>query len=140
MQHHVTQVKRGYRLKQASTSFETRTPIAKQRGPANCPRRPEAPVRDGDVALPAGPTMTDVAHIIAEAETKSFLASTAAEEVERIFRLAEESDSLLMLASEVLEQCKAQSPRPPSKYFSSFPVCANFLTWTPPPQVHKEKP
>ncbi|CAA7410036.1 unnamed protein product [Spirodela intermedia] len=105
VQEKVEKVKRGYKLKQASTPFETKTPITEQRDPANCPMFPGSPVRNGADILPVGPTMTAVTHIIAEAEAKSFLASEAVEEVERILRLAEESDSLLTLASEILEQC-----------------------------------
>lgn len=46
------------------------------------------------------------AYKIAEAEAKSFLASEAVKEAERISRIAEETDSMLQLAKEIFEQCK----------------------------------
>lgn len=42
---------------------------------------------------------------VAEAENKSFVAAEAVKEAERITRLAEETDSMLMLVEEIYEQC-----------------------------------
>jgi myb proto-oncogene protein len=45
------------------------------------------------------------AYIVAEAENKSYLAVEAVKETERISRLAEENDAMLLLAEQLYEQC-----------------------------------
>ncbi|KAG9132120.1 hypothetical protein Leryth_025190 [Lithospermum erythrorhizon] len=45
------------------------------------------------------------AYKVAEAENKSFVASEAVKEAERVSKLAEESDAFLQLAMEILEKC-----------------------------------
>lgn len=46
---------------------------------------------------------------IADAEAKSFLASEAVKESERVSRMAEETDSVLQTAKEIFEQCNCSS-------------------------------
>ncbi|XVF86837.1 hypothetical protein PTKIN_Ptkin18bG0074500 [Pterospermum kingtungense] len=45
------------------------------------------------------------AYKIAEAENKSFLASEAVKEAERVSKMAEDTDSMLQLVKEIYEQC-----------------------------------
>lgn len=45
------------------------------------------------------------AYKIADSEAKSFLASEAVKEAEKIAQMAEETDSLLLLAKEIFERC-----------------------------------
>jgi myb proto-oncogene protein len=45
------------------------------------------------------------AYIVAEAENKSYLAVEAVKETERISRLAEENDAMLLLAEQLYKQC-----------------------------------
>ncbi|KDP33848.1 hypothetical protein JCGZ_07419 [Jatropha curcas] len=45
------------------------------------------------------------AYRIAEAENKSFVAAEAVKEAERVSKLAEDADSLVQLAKEILERC-----------------------------------
>lgn len=55
---------------------------------------------------------------IADAEAKSFLASEAVKESERVSRMAEETDSVLQTAKEIFEQCNC------SKYLCNVIVAA----------------
>jgi myb proto-oncogene protein len=45
------------------------------------------------------------AYIVVEAENKSYLAVEAVKETERISRLAEENDAMLLLAEQLYKQC-----------------------------------
>ncbi|XP_008806873.1 single myb histone 4-like isoform X2 [Phoenix dactylifera] len=96
------EVQKGYRLK--DSSFATKTLTLKQKDPAN---RSKLPQNFGscislnsikDAAITA-------AYKIADAEAKSFLASEAVKEAEKISKMVEETDSLLLLAKEIFERC-----------------------------------
>lgn len=45
------------------------------------------------------------AYKIADSEAKSFLASEAVKEAEKIAQMAEETDALLILAKEIFQRC-----------------------------------
>ncbi|XP_008806863.1 single myb histone 4-like isoform X1 [Phoenix dactylifera] len=101
-QNKIEKVQKGYRLK--DSSFATKTLTLKQKDPAN---RSKLPQNFGscislnsikDAAITA-------AYKIADAEAKSFLASEAVKEAEKISKMVEETDSLLLLAKEIFERC-----------------------------------
>ncbi|XP_068652417.1 single myb histone 3-like isoform X1 [Aristolochia californica] len=85
----------GYKLK--DPSFAMKTPTPKSRLPQTSSFN-----RAADAAEEA--TMT-AAYKIADAEAKSYLASQAVKEAERVSRMAEETDSLLQIAKEIFDQC-----------------------------------
>lgn len=60
------------------------------------------------------------AHSIAEAEYRSYLAAEEMKEAERIYFMAENTESMMQLAKEILEQCKIQN----SELFAS--ICIDF--------------
>ncbi|KAF9662422.1 hypothetical protein SADUNF_Sadunf18G0051600 [Salix dunnii] len=90
-----------YKIKKSS-SFGTKTPTPKQKE-----MRPK-PVQNTDL-INSGDTVTeaadDAAYMVAEAENKSFVATEAVKESERVSKMAEDANSLLQLASEILEKC-----------------------------------
>ncbi|PKA55894.1 Telomere repeat-binding factor 4 [Apostasia shenzhenica] len=101
-QNKIEKEQRGYRLKDAS--FATKTPTPKQKEPSNRLRPQQASVLPKPVD-PVDEVATAAAYKIADAEAKAFLASEAVKELEKISRMAEETDSLLMLAKEIFERC-----------------------------------
>ncbi|PKU82533.1 single myb histone 4 [Dendrobium catenatum] len=93
---------KGYQLKEPS--FATKTPTQKQKEPANRSKPPQA----SGFTKPLDPVeeaAITAAYKIADAEAKAFLASEAVKEAEKISKMAEETDSLLMLAKEIFERC-----------------------------------
>lgn len=48
------------------------------------------------------------AYRIAEAENKSYVASEAVKEAERVSKMAEDSEAVLQLAKEIFERCNAK--------------------------------
>ncbi|OAY79055.1 Single myb histone 3 [Ananas comosus] len=94
----IEKVQKGYRLK--DSSFAIKTPIPKQKDPANRSRVAQSCANSNTISHAEA-----VAYKIAEAEAKSFLASEAVKEAEKIAKLAEESDALLSLAREIFERC-----------------------------------
>lgn len=60
------------------------------------------------------------AHSIAEAEYRSYLAAEQMKEAERIYFMAENTESMMQLANEILEQCNIQN----SELFAS--ICMDF--------------
>ena len=68
------------------------------------------PVQNTDL-INSGDTVTeaadDAAYLVAEAENKSFVATEAVKESERVSKMAEDANSLLQLANEILEKCNA---------------------------------
>ncbi|XP_068652419.1 single myb histone 3-like isoform X2 [Aristolochia californica] len=92
---HFIEAPNGYKLK--DPSFAMKTPTPKSRLPQTSSFN-----RAADAAEEA--TMT-AAYKIADAEAKSYLASQAVKEAERVSRMAEETDSLLQIAKEIFDQC-----------------------------------
>uniref|UniRef100_A0A1D1ZC55 Histone H1 n=1 Tax=Anthurium amnicola TaxID=1678845 RepID=A0A1D1ZC55_9ARAE len=101
-QNKIEKVEKGYKLK--DSSFATKTPTPKQKDPAYRSKPPQLSMLSGSIDL-VGDAAIAAAYKIAEAEAKSFLASEAVKEAERVSKMAEETDSLLMLAREIFEQC-----------------------------------
>ncbi|KAL0908059.1 hypothetical protein M5K25_022525 [Dendrobium thyrsiflorum] len=93
---------KGYQLKEPS--FATKTPTQKQKEPANRPKPPQASGFTKPIDLVEEAAIS-AAYKIADAEAKAFLASEAVKEAEKISKMAEETDSLLMLAKEIFERC-----------------------------------
>lgn len=60
------------------------------------------------------------AYIIADAENKSFLAAEAMEEAERVSKIAEETESMLLLVKEINEQCNVRNTYAHMFDFQSF--------------------
>ncbi|MQL91185.1 hypothetical protein Taro_023804 [Colocasia esculenta] len=96
-----SQVEKGYKLKD---TFATKTPTPKQKDAAYRVRPSQSSPVGGSIDL-VGEAAIAAAYKIAEAEAKSFLASEAVKEAERVSKMAEETESLLMLAREIFEQC-----------------------------------
>ncbi|KAJ6731329.1 TELOMERE REPEAT-BINDING FACTOR 4-RELATED [Salix purpurea] len=59
-------------------------------------------INSGDTVTEAA---DDAAYMVAEAENKSFVATEAVKESERVSKMAEDANSLLQLANEILEKC-----------------------------------
>lgn len=92
----------GYKLK--DPSFATKNPALKQKEPANRMKL----LQGSSFTIPVDPieeAAITAAYKIADAEAKAFLASEAVKEAEKISKMAEETDSLLMLAREIFERC-----------------------------------
>lgn len=87
------------------SSFATRTPTLKQKDSASrarvLPNSSSANSTD-----PIEEAAITAAYKIADSEAKSFLASEAVKEAEKIAKMAEETDSLLLLAKEIFERRK----------------------------------
>ncbi|KAB5552553.1 hypothetical protein DKX38_009864 [Salix brachista] len=90
-------VQNSYKIKKVS-SFGTKTPTPKKEV------RPKPVPEAGDTVEGAA---NDAAYSVAEAENKSFVATEAVKESERVSKMAEDADSLLQLANEILEKCNA---------------------------------
>ncbi|XVE51913.1 hypothetical protein DITRI_Ditri02bG0078500 [Diplodiscus trichospermus] len=82
------------------TKLGTKTPSPKQK---------DIRLRQNSGALSSGETVEEAAitaaYKVAEAENKSFLASEAVKEAERVSKMAEDTDSMLQLVKEIYEQC-----------------------------------
>ncbi|CAA6666125.1 unnamed protein product [Spirodela intermedia] len=100
-QNKIEKVEKGYKLREP---FVTKTPTPKEKDPGYRPRPLPPPVITSSMDV-VGDAAIAAAYKIAEAEAKSFLASEAVKEAERVSKMAEETDSLLMLAREIFEQC-----------------------------------
>nr|XP_010924966.1 single myb histone 4 isoform X2 [Elaeis guineensis] len=96
------EVQKGYRLKDSSSA--AKTPTLKRKDPANRSKLPQNFGSCNSPNLIVDAAIT-VAYKIADAEAKSFLASEAVKEAEKISKMAEETDSLLLLAKEIFERC-----------------------------------
>ncbi|XP_043722646.1 telomere repeat-binding factor 4-like [Telopea speciosissima] len=86
--------------KKEDSSFGTRAPPPKQIRP----RQSQNPgfIASVDAVEEAAAA---AAYKIAEAESKSFVASGAVAEAEKIAKMAEEAESLVLLAKQIFEQC-----------------------------------
>ncbi|XP_068648197.1 single myb histone 4-like [Aristolochia californica] len=102
VQEKIEKAPNGYKLK--DSSFATKTPTLKQKDLVQRSRPPQTSSfnRAADAAEEASMT---AAYKIADAEAKSYLASQAVKEAERVSRMAEETDSLLQIAKEIFDQC-----------------------------------
>ncbi|KAJ8638495.1 hypothetical protein MRB53_012762 [Persea americana] len=98
----IEKVQNLYKLK--DPTFATKTPTPKQKDPP-VHRSKLPPTKSEAPAVTIEEASMTAAYKIAEVEAKSFLASEAIKEFERISRLAEETDSMLQLAKEISEQC-----------------------------------
>ncbi|KAJ6331041.1 hypothetical protein OIU76_009606 [Salix suchowensis] len=96
-QEKLEKVQNSYKIKKVS-SFGTKTPTPKKEV------RPKPVPEAGDTVEGAA---NDAAYSVAEAENKSFVATEAVKESERVSKMAEDADSLLQLANEILEKCNA---------------------------------
>ncbi|KAI5585235.1 hypothetical protein BDE02_06G131900 [Populus trichocarpa] len=94
-QEKLEKVQNCYKIKKVS-SFGTKTPTPKKEV------RPKSVHDTGDTVEGAA---NDAAYSVAEAENKSFVATEAVKESERVSKMAEDADSLLQLANEILEKC-----------------------------------
>ncbi|KAG6484062.1 single myb histone 4-like [Zingiber officinale] len=101
-QNKIERVQKGYRLK--DSSFATKTPIPKPKDPVNRTRVPQN-TSSAKAMDPIEEAAITAAYKIADSEAKSFLASEAVKEAEKIAQMAEETDSLLLLAKEIFERC-----------------------------------
>ncbi|ONK69204.1 uncharacterized protein A4U43_C05F20430 [Asparagus officinalis] len=91
---------KGYRLKDSTSA--TKTPTPKQKDPSQRSRVVQSSSNSADSVGEAADT---IAYKIAESEAKSFLASEAVKEAERIASMHEEAQSLLKLTEEIYERC-----------------------------------
>lgn len=94
-QEKLEKVQNCYKIKKVS-SFGTKTPTPKKEV------RPKSVHDTGDTVEGAA---NDAAYSVAEAENKSFVATEAVKESERVSKMSEDADSLLQLANEILEKC-----------------------------------
>ncbi|WJX86450.1 hypothetical protein P8452_68759 [Trifolium repens] len=96
-QEKLEKVQNCYKIKKES-SLVTKSPSSKQKAV-----RPQQQSSASDDMLHFA--ADTAAYIVAEAENKSYLAVEAVKETERISRLAEENDAMLLLAEQLYEQC-----------------------------------
>ena len=98
------QGQKGFKLKEST--FTTRNPTPKRKDPAHRSKflYSSGPGNSADRSLEEA--SDTIAYKIAEAEAKSFLASEAVKEAEKILSMQEEAESLVLLADEILERCK----------------------------------
>ncbi|XP_072952649.1 single myb histone 4-like [Typha angustifolia] len=101
-QNKIEKVQKGYRLK--DSCFATKTPTPKQKDPSHRSRTPQSSGLSNTID-PTEEAAITAAYKIADAEAKSFLASEAVKEYEKISKMAEETDALLLLAKEISEKC-----------------------------------
>ncbi|PNS93025.1 hypothetical protein POPTR_018G066300v4 [Populus trichocarpa] len=100
-QEKLEKVQNFYKIKKAS-SFGTKTPTPKQKEVRPKPEQNTGLINSGDTVAEAA---DDAAYMVAEAENKSFVATEAVKESERVSKMAEDANSLLQLANEILEKC-----------------------------------
>ncbi|KAK2353180.1 eukaryotic initiation factor 4A-10 [Trifolium repens] len=96
-QEKLEKVQNCYKIKK-ETSLVTKSPSSKQKAV----RPQQQPSASDDMLDFAADT---AAYIVVEAENKSYLAVEAVKETERISRLAEENDAMLLLAEQLYNQC-----------------------------------
>ncbi|KAG5225541.1 hypothetical protein OIU76_026607 [Salix suchowensis] len=101
-QEKLEKVQNCYKIKKSS-SFGTKTPTPKQKEMRPKPVQNIDHINSGDTVTEAA---DDAAYMVAEAENKSFVATEAVKESERVSKMAEDANSLLQLANEILEKCK----------------------------------
>lgn len=92
-------VQKRYKIRLAASG--TKTPTPKQKGVNSRPLQKSRLTISAETVEDAAKTAADK---IAEAENKSFVAAEAVKESERVSRMAEDADALLMHLKEVFEQ------------------------------------
>lgn len=95
------QVQNNYRINR-DTPLGTKPPTPKQKDVRAMPIQaplvsPYETIQEAAMAA---------AYKVAEAENKSFLASEAVKEAERLSKMADDADAMLQLFKEIYEQCK----------------------------------
>ncbi|KAL2462552.1 Telomere repeat-binding factor 5 [Forsythia ovata] len=100
LQGKLEKVQNCYKIKDAALG--TKTPMPKQKDIRLRPVQNSGLVISGETAEDAAMT---AAYKIAEAENKSFVASEAVKEAERVLQMAEDADSVLLLAKDIYEKC-----------------------------------
>ncbi|XP_020552192.1 telomere repeat-binding factor 4 isoform X2 [Sesamum indicum] len=93
------EVQKRYKIRLAASG--TKTPTPKQKGVNSRPLQKSRLTISAETVEDAAKTAADK---IAEAENKSFVAAEAVKESERVSRMAEDADALLMHLKEVFEQ------------------------------------
>lgn len=94
---------KGYRPREST--FATKTPMPRQKDPTQRSRLLQSSGLS-NAANRSGEAFDTIAYKIAEAEAKSFLASEAVKEAEKILGMQEEAESMLLLTQEIYERCK----------------------------------
>lgn len=95
-------IKKGSLAKKASLA--NKTPSPKQKAVKSRPRQKPRLCFSAEAVEGAANT---IAKHIAEAEHKFFIAAEAIKESERVARMAEDCDAVVMHLKEILEQCKS---------------------------------
>ncbi|KAK2406447.1 eukaryotic initiation factor 4A-10 [Trifolium repens] len=111
-QEKLEKVQNCYKIKKES-SLVTKSPSSKQKAV-----RPQQQSSASDDMLHFA--ADTAAYIVAEAENKSYLAVEAVKETERISRLAEENDAMLLLAEQLYEQCLRGETIKSEEFLHSF--------------------
>ncbi|GAA0157722.1 chromatin/chromatin-binding, or -regulatory protein [Lithospermum erythrorhizon] len=95
------------KLEKVQNCFRIKREILQGAKPS--PNKQESQIKPSQTVGLLGNTVEEAvvaaAYKVAEAENKSFVASEAVKEAERVSKLAEESDAFLQLAMEILEKC-----------------------------------
>lgn len=124
----ILQVQNCFKVKE-DASLGTKTPNPKQKD-----TRPKLLHSTNDLS-PADTVQEAAAAAagqVADAENKSFVAAEAVKEAERVSRMAEDTDSLLQLAKEILERCNIRNIILPFFFRVShfYFICIHILFWT----------
>lgn len=98
------QVQNCFKIK-SETSSGTKTPTMKQEDNQFGKVQNVSYVKVTD---PIEDAAVSAAYKIAEAENKSFVAAEAIKEVERMSKMAEDTESMLLLAKEIFEKCNTK--------------------------------
>lgn len=120
------QVQHFYKIKNSSPSG-TKIPTPKQKSIQPRPLQSIGCINSGDTMEEAA---VAAAYRIAEAENKSFVASEAVKEAERVSKMAEDTDSLLQLAKEIFEKCKVTFLFLLSLLFHFLLMCTLIINYT----------
>lgn len=99
------QVQNCFKMK-SDASLGTKTPTVKQEDNKLGKLQNASYVKISD---PVEDAAVAAAYKIAEAENKSFVAAEAIKEVERISKMAEDTESMLQFAKEIFEKCNAKN-------------------------------
>ncbi|KAK4774626.1 hypothetical protein SAY86_009561 [Trapa natans] len=98
-------VQNGYKLKEETSSGVKALPLLEK----DVQHRQFQPFATTTPNIKFGETVEEAAiaaaYKIAEAENKTFVAAEAVKEAERVSKMAEDADSMLLLAREILDRC-----------------------------------
>ncbi|KAK4756920.1 hypothetical protein SAY87_007047 [Trapa incisa] len=99
------QVQNGYKLKEETSSGVKALPLLEK----DVQHRQFQPFATTTPNIKFGETVEEAAiaaaYKIAEAENKAFVAAEAVKDAERVSKMAEDADSMLLLAREILDRC-----------------------------------